>query len=190
MTTTNGQYLIESPIDVTSYYGEYCEIYGKKIEYDDNRWIFSCSVINVDSINRVDFLIDYSKQDSLIEAKEQYLNQIWGKCKIDTIQGVLIRSTRYAPDLGNDYSIRVETPIRYTGGETEKEYEMISQFTIHYLDLNMLYDFEQHIRNGEKVKVMGFLKSGYRDALTMSALKIIKLLLATVKYPTPASAGL
>jgi hypothetical protein len=102
------------------------------------------------------------------------MNELWGKCQIDTIQGVLIRTTRYAPDLGNDYAIRIDTPIKYTGGETEKEYEMISQFTIHYLDLNMLYDFEHHIRNGERIRAIGFLKSGYGDALNMTALKILE----------------
>jgi|GEM_PF-2833397 len=172
MTTNNGQFLIESPIDVTSYYGDYCEIYGKRIVYTDD--IFSCSVINVASIKRVDFLPDYTKQDSLIEAKKKYMNELWRKCQIDTIQGVLIRTTRYAPDLGNDYAIRIDTPIKYTGGETEKEYEMISQFTIHYLDLNMLYDFEHYIRNGARIRVIGFLKSGYGDALNMTALKILE----------------
>lgn len=174
LTTTNGQYLIESPIDVSSYYGEYCEIYGEKIGYADNRWIFSCSVFNVDSIRRVDYLPDYTKQDSLIEAKKKFMNDLWRNCQIDTIQGVLIRTIRYAPDLMNDYAIRIDTPIKYTGGETDKEYEMISQFTIHYLDLNMLYDFEHHIKNGQRIRVIGFLKSGYGDALTMTTLKIIE----------------
>jgi hypothetical protein len=127
--------------------------------------------MTVDSIERVDFHPDYSKHDSLINAITQllYRNEI-----IDTVQGFLERNERFFPSSFNDYKIKADKAVKFTEGETGAEFEMVSVFSIYYLDINMMYDFEQYLQAGKKIKIEGFLVSGDAHGLMMSVMKILK----------------
>jgi hypothetical protein len=173
VTTKNEQYIIESSFDVSKYHGDFCRVYGKKTEYSDDRLVFGCIVINVDSIKRINFERIYSEQDSLVENKIRFINRLYKSSKIDTLHGYLVRTTRFAPDIRNDYAINIDTPIKYFGGQASDECELISRLTINYLDLTMMNNFEQYLRTGKRIKVMGYLISGHAHRLTMVTLKII-----------------
>lgn len=168
MADMENQYLLKSSKDLSGYIGDFCKITGQLVE---NKSYNDYPIINIDSIDRIDFHPDYTEQEAKIIALTQLLfrNEV-----IDTVQGYLNRNDRLSPGSFNDYIIKADKAVMFTGGESGAKYEMISEFTVYYLDLNMMYDFEKYLRAGKKIKIEGYLTSGDAHSLIMTVMKILE----------------
>jgi len=166
------QYFLESEIDFSRYVGRFCELKGTI--FHENQWTFGLKILMVKEITIIDFEPNHLDTDSLKEKRAKYFSEEYHKSTTDTLKGHIVRSTRTAPDIKNDYTILIDEPVEYLGSQSSDQPKSTHQIAVNHLDLTMMYNFEKYVAENKRIRIIGYLHSGHNHSLTFSALEIIE----------------
>lgn len=151
--------------DLSPYWGKCVSVKGRYVKGWNVEKRFDRSALYLDSIKTISS--DYCFNSPYFKPVGKEMYEIFYRDTI--VKGLIVRSKRRAPDIGEDYCLKLEKPVYNLEdgwGET----------TNFFISLNMDLDsLNNVIENEKKVTLYGLFKGGYTESIIFSCKKVINI---------------
>jgi hypothetical protein len=167
ITNPQKSFFLVTAKDLSPYWGKCVSVKGRFVKdwsANTNKYTFNISPIYLDSIKCISS--NYCFRSPIFQPAK---NDAYETHPKDTIvSGVIVRSKRMSPDIGDDYRLKLEKPVYNLNdgwGET-------SNF---FLAINMDIDsLNSIIENKRKVTLYGLFTGGYMETTVFLCKKVVK----------------